>query len=74
MPSTTHPASQAEPHSFNPTMIVAMLCVIQVAMSGVGLAQRALDEATRYALERKAFGQPIIEVYIMLQEPQKEEV
>ena len=34
-------------------------------MGAVGLAQRALDEATRYALERKAFDQPIIEVYII---------
>ena len=34
----------------------------QVGVGGVGLAQRALDEATKYALERKAFGQPIIEV------------
>ncbi|NWU15181.1 ACADM protein, partial [Cephalopterus ornatus] len=27
----------------------------------VGLAKRALDEATRYALERKTFGKPIVE-------------
>uniref|UniRef100_A0A8C3P8L0 Medium-chain specific acyl-CoA dehydrogenase, mitochondrial n=1 Tax=Chrysemys picta bellii TaxID=8478 RepID=A0A8C3P8L0_CHRPI len=32
-----------------------------VAAGAVGLAQRALDEATRYALERKTFGKPIIE-------------
>lgn len=31
-----------------------------VASSATGLAQRALDEATNYALERKAFGVPII--------------
>jgi len=30
-----------------------------VAAGAVGLAQRALDEATKYALERKAFGIPI---------------
>jgi acyl-CoA dehydrogenase len=30
-----------------------------VAAGAVGLAQRAFDEATRYALERKAFGVPI---------------
>ncbi|XP_070582188.1 medium-chain specific acyl-CoA dehydrogenase, mitochondrial-like [Ptychodera flava] len=30
-----------------------------VAAIGVGLAQRALDEATRYALERKTMGVPI---------------
>lgn len=28
----------------------------------MGLARRALDEATRYALERKTFGKPIVEV------------
>lgn len=31
-----------------------------VAAGAVGLAQRALDEATKYATERKTFGQPII--------------
>ncbi|XP_015121690.1 probable medium-chain specific acyl-CoA dehydrogenase, mitochondrial [Diachasma alloeum] len=30
-----------------------------VACGAVGLAQRALDEATKYSLERKAFGVPI---------------
>jgi acyl-CoA dehydrogenase len=30
-----------------------------VASGAVGLAQRALDEATKYAFERKTFGQPI---------------
>jgi acyl-CoA dehydrogenase len=30
-----------------------------VACGATGLAQRCLDEATKYALERKAFGQPI---------------
>ena len=34
-------------------------------MGAVGLARRALDEATRYALERKAFGQPIIQVHTL---------
>lgn len=33
----------------------------QVAAGAVGLAQRALDEASKYALERKAFGVPIAE-------------
>jgi short-chain 2-methylacyl-CoA dehydrogenase len=32
---------------------------ISVAAMGVGLAQGALDEALKYAKERKAFGQPI---------------
>ena len=31
-----------------------------VAAGAVGLAQRALDEATKYAMERKAFGTSII--------------
>jgi acyl-CoA dehydrogenase len=31
-----------------------------VAASAVGLAKRALDEATKYALERKTMGAPII--------------
>lgn len=31
-----------------------------VAAGACGLAQRALDEATKYATERKAFGVPII--------------
>jgi acyl-CoA dehydrogenase len=30
-----------------------------VASGAVGLAQRALDEATKYALERSTFGVPI---------------
>lgn len=33
-----------------------------IAAGAVGLAQRALDESTRYAIERKAFGRPIAEV------------
>lgn len=37
---------------------------IQVAAGAVGLAKRALDEATRYALERKTFGKPIVEVSV----------
>ncbi|KAK2581162.1 hypothetical protein KPH14_007969 [Odynerus spinipes] len=32
-----------------------------VAASAVGLAQRALDEATKYAMERKTFNKPIAE-------------
>ena len=35
--------------------------MLQVACGAVGLAQRALDEATKYALERKAFNKPIAE-------------
>ena len=29
-------------------------------LGAVGIAQRALDEATKYATERKAFGVPIL--------------
>lgn len=35
--------------------------ILQVAASSTGLAQRALDEATKYAMERKTFGKPIAE-------------
>ena len=31
-----------------------------VAAGAVGISQRALDEATKYAMERKTFGVPII--------------
>ncbi len=31
-----------------------------VAAGATGIAQRALDEATKYAMERKAFGVPIM--------------
>lgn len=33
-----------------------------MAAGATGLAQRALDEATNYALERKTFGKVIAEV------------
>jgi hypothetical protein len=33
--------------------------MLQVASGATGLAQRALDEATKYSLERKTFGVPI---------------
>lgn len=38
------------------------LDVFQVAAGATGLAQRALEEATKYALERKTFGKFIAEV------------
>lgn len=40
--------------------------VSQVAAGATGLAQRALDEATKYALERKTFGRVIAEVCLLL--------
>lgn len=36
--------------------------VYQVAASAVGLAQRALEEATKYSMERKTMGKPIVQV------------
>lgn len=39
-----------------------LIIVAQVAAGATGLAQRALDEATAYALERKTFGKVIAEV------------
>ncbi|KAH8034282.1 hypothetical protein HPB51_022732 [Rhipicephalus microplus] len=35
------------------------LCFKKVAAGATGVAQRCLDEAAKYSLERKAFGQPI---------------
>jgi acyl-CoA dehydrogenase len=39
-----------------------------VAAGAVGLAQRAFDEARKYALERKTMGKLIAEVFIHLLE------
>lgn len=39
-----------------------VLFVFQVAAGAVGLAQRALEEATKYALARKTFGKLLMEV------------
>ena len=36
--------------------------IFQVAMGAVGLARRALDEASKYSLERKTFGKAIAQV------------
>lgn len=36
-----------------------------VAAGAVGLAWRALDEASKYALERKTFGVPIAQVWFV---------
>lgn len=43
-------------------MFINVTNEIQVAAGATGLAQRALDEATKYALERKTFGKVIAEV------------
>lgn len=40
-------------------IVSQLLTFVQVAAGAVGLAQRCLDEATKYSLERKAFGVPI---------------
>ena len=39
------------------------LFTLQVAAGAVGLAQRCLDEARAYALNRKTFGQHLVQVY-----------
>lgn len=43
-------------------MFINVINALQVAAGATGLAQRALDEATKYALERKTFGKVIAEV------------
>ncbi|NWW82567.1 ACADM protein, partial [Climacteris rufus] len=48
-------------YSRNFCFFYSVLYSIQVAAGAVGLAKRALDEATRYALERKTFGKAIVE-------------
>lgn len=39
-----------------------LVCPKQVAASAVGLARRALEEATKYSMERKTMGKPIFQV------------
>ena len=39
-----------------------------MAAGAVGLAQRAMDEATRYSMERKTMGKPICQVSCSLSE------
>jgi short-chain 2-methylacyl-CoA dehydrogenase len=46
-------------HGFRQFLHILDIGRIGVAAMGVGLAQGALDEALKYALERRAFGQPI---------------
>ncbi|MGB0095023.1 MAG: acyl-CoA dehydrogenase family protein [Solirubrobacteraceae bacterium] len=46
-------------HGFKQFLHILDIGRIGVAAMGVGLAQGALDEALKYALERRAFGQPI---------------
>lgn len=43
-------------------IVFVCVFVFQVAAGATGLAQRALDEATKYSLERKTFGRFIAEV------------
>jgi acyl-CoA dehydrogenase len=43
-----------------------VLWCLQVAAGAIGLAQRALDEATKYSLERKTFGVPIANHQVIL--------
>lgn len=53
----TRPPVSFETPKFN---IVWGVFLYEVAASAVGLAQRCLDEASKYALERKTFGTSII--------------
>ena len=46
---------------FRTFLFYMSIFVLQVASAATGLAQRALDEATKYSLERKTFGVPIAE-------------
>ena len=43
-------------------LCMSAICFHQVASGAVGLAQRALEEATKYAMERKTFGKYLYEV------------
>jgi len=47
-------------------LVLSGLFMLKVAVGAVGLARRALDEATKYAMERKTFGVPIFEVRYFL--------
>lgn len=49
-------------YTFELIVFTDVITVMQVAAGATGLAQRALDEATKYALERKTFGKVIAEV------------
>jgi acyl-CoA dehydrogenase len=46
---------------FRTSLFYLSIFVLQVASAATGLAQRALDEATKYSLERKTFGVPIVD-------------
>lgn len=46
-------------------MFTNIIYAMQVAAGATGLAQRALEEATNYALERKTFGKVIAEVCLL---------
>lgn len=49
-------------------VLLIKVTLFQVAAGATGLAQRALDEATNYALERKTFGKVIAEVSLNVQD------
>lgn len=53
------------------TLFLFAIIAFQVAAGATGLAQRALEEATKYALERKTFGKLIAEVRSLIL-PQEE--
>ncbi|KFO99766.1 hypothetical protein N300_02932, partial [Calypte anna] len=58
---TRYPWTSPEELSSKVVLTLIYILNSQVAAGAVGLAKRALDEATKYALERKTFGKPIAE-------------
>ncbi len=56
---------QAEGQGFKIAMQVLDSGRISVAASGLGMAKRLIDEAARYAMQRKQFGQPIAQFQLI---------
>lgn len=52
---------------YEATMKVLLLPRASIGVSGAGLAQAAIDEAVKYALERKQFGRPIAKFQLVQQ-------
>ena len=70
-----HLIGHVEGHGFKTAMKVLEKGRIHIAAVCVGVARRMLDDALRYAMERKQFGQPIAEfqlVQAMLADSQAE--
>lgn len=52
---------------YEATMVVFLFPRAMIGMSSAGLAQAAIDEAVKYALERKQFGRPIAKFQLVQQ-------